>query len=301
MASITIQKHTLKSASGGQISHIYRTHKNYSNKDINPELTKYNLYIGNSEQAKAGLRQRIAEVDEILPPQRKRKDRVVTVSYVAPMPEGDYTREQVKAFFTELTKGLCEEFGKENFYGGAIHFDEVHEYTDVDGTKKMSRPHLHLLAVPFVEGKGINGKDFLKKETYSKVNAIADKVCQEMFGKPYQDGSKQRSRGTVEQLKEGEKQAKALIEHYKEQNAELIGQVKALTENIAELTEKAANLKKQLEIDRVRHKEALNRVNTLLDGLAEVQKTYEIPNDYTEWFNNLTEALQDLERDYGEY
>ena len=300
MASITIQKHTFKSASGGQISHIYRTHKNYSNKDINPELTKYNRYIGNSEQAKADLRQRIAEVDEILPPQRKRKDRVVTVSYVAPMPEGDYTREQVEAFFTALAKGLFEEFGKENFYGGAIHFDEVHEYTDVDGTKKMSRPHLHLLAVPFVEGKGINGKDFLKKETYSKVNAIADKVCQEMFGKPYQDGSKQRSRGTVEQLKEGEKQAKALIEHYKEQNTELIEQVETLSKKVARAEERLQEVEKQVEIERARYKGIKAHVAKIIDILRAFEQKYDIP---LLDLNSLIETLQTfLDRDnYDDY
>ena len=85
----------------------------------------------------------------------------------------------------------------------------------MDG-KHTSRAHLHVIGVPFVPDKGINGKNFLQKDTYGRVNEAMDDICEALYGFKFQDGSKQRSRGSVEQLKHAQKQV-AAYEHTKTQ------------------------------------------------------------------------------------
>ena len=81
MASVTISKHTLASANGGQMSHCFREHARYSNEDIDTSLSSRNIVLGcrNAREARSRLRNRIEEVDKVLPPKRVRKDRVVAI------------------------------------------------------------------------------------------------------------------------------------------------------------------------------------------------------------------------------
>ena len=217
MASVTISKHTLASANGGQMSHCFREHARYSNEDIDTSLSSRNIVLGcrNASEARSRLRNRIEEVDKVLAPKRVRKDRVVAVEYCVPAPREDMELNDQVYFLRTAYNKLKDEFGCENIICGTIHLDERHDYNDVDG-KHTSRAHLHVIGVPFVEGKGINGKNFLQKDTYRRVNEAMDEICEALYGFKFQDGSKQRSRGSVEQLKHAQKQV-AAYEHTKTQ------------------------------------------------------------------------------------
>lgn len=217
MASVTISKHTLASANGGQMSHCFREHARYSNEDIDTSLSSRNIVLGcrNASEARSRLRNRIEEVDKVLPPKRVRKDRVVAIEYCVPAPREDMELEDQVYFLRTAYNKLKDEFGCKNIICGTIHVDERHEYKDVDG-KHTSRAHLHVIGVPFVPDKGINGKNFLQKDTYGRVNEAMDDICKDLYGFKFQDGSKQRSRGSVEQLKHAQKQV-AAYEHTKTQ------------------------------------------------------------------------------------
>ena len=275
MASVTITKHTMKSMCNGQISHIYRLHKNYSNKDIDTEQSSRNIIIGGSaDEIRQNLKDRVAEVDAVLPPKRVRKDRITTVEFCIPSPREDMPEEEQIQFLKKAYLGISRKFGIENIMGGVIHVDEVHEYRDVDGTHK-SRCHLHVVGVPYVPGKGINGKDFLKRETYKEVNQSMDSICELMFNYKYQDGTKQKSRGTVEQLKQGEKnviayetrlkgEIKAKMDEYEEKHIKpLKSQIKALEEQKTSLEQE----KKLLNCDIVNCKARIKDLEEKIDKI----------------------------------
>lgn len=209
MASTTVVKHTMASASSGQLNHIYRQHENYGNQEIDLSRAGDNVYFGchNVHDARERLQHRIAELDEMLPPKKKRKDRVVAISYELPAPRAGMSKEECDRFFRRVYKSYEQVYG-DDIICGAVHYDEVHEYTDIDGTKTMSRPHLHIIGIPNVADKGINGRAFYDRGLPNRLNKIADTVCMELFGYKYRDGSKQKSRGTVEQLKQGAKNAR---------------------------------------------------------------------------------------------
>jgi hypothetical protein len=250
MASVSITKHTMVSASSGQINHCYRTHENYSNKDIDFERSSENIYLGchNANEARIRLHERVDAVDAVQPPKRVKKDRVVCVEYELPAPrEGMSENEQVR-FLRGAYNKLVEEYG-EDIICGAIHGDEVHNYSDSTG-QHVSRIHLHVLGVPRTEEKGINGKAFLTRNKYREVNELMDELCIEMFGYPFQDGTKQKSRGTVEQLKQGEKNAKEYEDKLKAQAYD--GAVKYRDELVDKVRQGATEYRDKLkaEIDK---------------------------------------------------
>ena len=86
--------------------------------------------------------------------------------------------------------------------GGAVHGDEVHDYIDPDDKQlHRSRLHMHVLLIPETE-KGLNMKSWLTRARFRELNALCDRVCMRELGHRYQDGSKAKSRGKVEALKE---------------------------------------------------------------------------------------------------
>lgn len=210
MSSVAIEKFTKQAFCGGQLNHVYRQNKNYSNQDIDLNKTPQNEYFGGVgvNAARKKLAKRVAEVDAALPPLRVRKDRVVCVGFVVVAPREGMEEDEEKRFLSMAYNKLEELFGKENMICGVSHFDEKHKYHD-HSELHDSRGHLHAYCVPYVEGKGCNGKQFLTKDTYKRVNEAMDELCEEMYGFKYQDGTKAPSRGKVEELKQAEEIIKA--------------------------------------------------------------------------------------------
>lgn len=214
MASVTIEKHTSGSASA-QYRHNYRENENNSNKQIDPQKSNLNVNLdtrfSTAREAHTALKARVAEVDEVLPPIRKKKDRVVAVCFELPAPRAGMNYEDSVRFLKAAYEAIVDRFGQENIIGSTIHADEQHSYID-SKTKKLelSRIHLHTMVVPYVEGKGINGKAFVTRTLFKEMNKLMDEVCMREFGYTYQDGSKQASRGKTEELK-----AESLLEQAK--------------------------------------------------------------------------------------
>lgn len=211
MASITIQKHTVQSASRGQIAHIYRENDTYKNRHIDVSKSDENVLLGEETAAKARarLREVLTEIDTRTPPKRVRADRKTVASLVIPAPRENLTEQQSMRFFEALIDELqnAKDF---QLVAGAIHADEIHEYIDsADKQTHESRLHMHLLVVPDMPGKGCNMKAWLTKSRYREMNALADRACERTLGYTYQDGTRQPSRGSVEALKEQSLSAQA--------------------------------------------------------------------------------------------
>lgn len=132
--------------------------------------------------------------------------------------------EAICEYFRDVYKIQQNFFGAENVHGGFAHFDEIHTYTDKDGTKRDSLPHMHTLVSAYceweepvkVKGKktgefrhrqGINGKHFEVKPRYNQLNGKIDEYCMKYHGITYTKGKgKEPGHGkTVETLKAEEK------------------------------------------------------------------------------------------------
>jgi len=195
MASGTIQKHTINETAA-QIEHnnIDRDGKNgkkHKNKDINPELSKYNVYVDKRSKMEIldDIKNDVASIDAVCPPKRKTKDRVVTLEIeyttpreLAPVLPYKPTKEEEDAliekyvlnqmdtindFLIDGESAIKEKYGKT--YGTTIHYDECHYYYDkADKMYHMSRPHLHTFVTAQAEIMEKTGeKDDKGKDIYT--------------------------------------------------------------------------------------------------------------------------------------
>ena len=226
MASVTIQKWTTAGACGGQINHIYRTREHYGNQDIDRALADRNEMAGTAEEARARIRETIAQVDAAIPPRRVRADRKTIAELCIPAPRSGMSDQDARRFLTAACMALVDAPGM-HVVGIGLHGDEVHEYVDPDSKSRVqSRLHVHVLVVPDVPGKGCNMKSWLTKARYGEINRLMDKVCMKELGYFYQNGTKSRSRGDVERVKAESLRAEA---------AELTAKIDNLRHEAAEL------------------------------------------------------------------
>lgn len=217
MASVSLEKMTTIAACGSQgIRHNFRTSETHQNPDIDSDLSRNNLYwvrgmeqpeqIENIEDRKAlakkgaaKMRDYVSKADELIPPQRVRKDRKTFLSVTVVAPRDGMTTEELLPFWEEARKAIEKEAGVP-VLSYAVHADEVHAYTD-HGEKKQSRIHAQYEIPMWVDGKGINGKAFYTRDLPNRLNQGLDGVCETLYHSPYRDGSQQKSRGKVETLK----------------------------------------------------------------------------------------------------
>lgn len=217
MASVSLEKITTIGACGSQgIRHNFRTSETHQNPDIDSDLSRNNLYwvrgmeqpeqIENIEDRKAlakkgaaKMRDYVSKADELIPPQRIRKDRKTFLSVTVVAPRDGMTTEELLPFWEEARKAIEKEAGVP-VLSYAVHADEVHAYTD-HGEKKQSRIHAQYEIPMWVDGKGINGKAFYTRDLPNRLNQGLDEVCETLYHSPYRDGSQQKSRGKVETLK----------------------------------------------------------------------------------------------------
>lgn len=148
------------------------------------------------------LRARVEEIDKAEPPKRIRKDRVTMCAFEIPAPAGLPAEKEAKFFslaYREIAR-MCG--GAENVSTLRIHRDEVHEYTDpLTKERRTSRVHAHVVGIPYVKGKGVNCKAFMSRQALRDLQRRLDDKCRQELGVAFMDGSRQKSRGTVEDLK----------------------------------------------------------------------------------------------------
>lgn len=214
MSSVDFSK--CKGAAGAaRIAHMERhdgKDVDYANKWIDRERTHLNSVVDSngivedgkapsSRQTLARLKERVREIDAMEPPKRIRKDRVTMVTLTVAAPEGLPPGIREKQFF-QLVYDEIAEFcgGAENVSCGFIHRDEVHDYIDTDGSRRTSRPHMHMAVIPYVEGKGVNGKAFETRARMRALNERIDQRCREELHCAFMTRQRGRTGRTVEEL-----------------------------------------------------------------------------------------------------
>lgn len=262
MASVTIQKWSTAAACGGQVNHIYRTREHYGNQDIDRALADRNEMAGTAEEARARIRETIAQVDAATPPRRVRADRKTIAELCIPAPRSGMNDEDARRFLTAACIELVREPGM-HVVGIGLHGDEVHEYINPDSkTRVQSRLHVHVLVVPDVPGRGCNMKSWLTKSRYKEINQLLDRVCERELGYSYQDGSKQQSRGDVERMKQRSMQA----------------EVAELTAKIDTLRQEATRLdaaRQEARQDAIKATQEANRATTRAKAAEQAQRRSE--------------------------
>lgn len=195
-----------------------RLEHEHSNKQIDKTRTHLNMSFGAFEDGYDAVcklyDETIAELDA-QPGANKRKDRVTCVGWTLPAPEG-MSEEQAREWVADAYETLTAHYG-DCILGGSAHFDEVHEYRDAEtGEVRQSRPHLHVYAVPIVDGK-LNGKQFTARRNMVEMNSAIEKMTQADFpGFKFQNGTKRKSKATVEELKNQSAQREAVEEARRE-------------------------------------------------------------------------------------
>lgn len=258
----------------------------YRNKDIKKDKISENYRICapgevlTNRTAKDELKRledRVKVLDELKPPQRIRKDRVKTISFTIPAPEG-LVDAQERAFF-QLAYEETAKFlgGYKNATFGYVHKDEIHEYIDArDKKRKMSRAHMHLQTVAWTEEFGVNAKNCETKARMRELNKLIDERCRKELGISFlkSDVSQHdRDYRSVEDLKlesilESSKQVKQLEQEKEDlvqKNSELIEQNSALNKRNSELEKSVQDTGKQLN-------NASNEIKSVENELANLER-----------------------------
>lgn len=280
MASVTIQKWTTAGACGGQINHIYRTREHYGNQDIDRALADRNEMAGTAEEARARIRETIAQVDAATPPRRVRADRKTIAELCIPAPRAGMSDQDARRFLTAACVELMQVTSM-HVVGIGLHGDEVHEYVDPDSKSRVqSRLHVHVLVVPDVPGRGCNMKSWLTKSRYRELNQLLDRVCERELGYSYQDGSGQRSRGDVERMKQRSLQAEA---------AELTAKIDTMRQEAARLD----TIRQQARLDAARATQEADRAIARARAAEQAQRQSEAAQRQSETLTKAAEQRAD--------
>lgn len=203
MASVDWKKTRGASESKAMMRHSVtdeRVKHEHANKQIDKSRTPLNLTFGadSYREMSEAYDERIEALDSTTN-KNKRRDRVTMCSLVIPAPEG-MPDDVARNWFADVYEALKEHFGEENVLGGAVHFDEVHEYVDATThQKRTSRVHGHFFAVPELSG-GLNCKRVSSAANMKRLNRTMDEVARE-YSYRFTDGSKRKSTAEVEDLK----------------------------------------------------------------------------------------------------
>lgn len=259
MSSADIRKSNISSVKRICGSHMDRDgedKRKHSNSNINKELSSCNYHVGceSFREAIDSAEKRLHDVDAILPPKRKRKDRVEVLMVELPCPREITEQGRSPEFFNKLNSCMSDFFGKENWHGMEIHVDEVHKYYDAHLHKDcISLEHAHGLATPFVEGKGVNGKEFVTKQKLRDLTECINEMCEREFGIKYRTYSDPQKK-SVEELKSETNKAREELQKVLDEKDKII------TLKDSEIADKDKIIKQQT-----------NDIKSLSDSNAELQ------------------------------
>lgn len=268
-----------------------RLKHNHSNTQIDKSLTKENdvLYDLSLEEVFRKYEERIAHLDSFAGA-NKRKDRVTCFGLNVPVPK-ELDEEDYGDFFSNTLDIIGEKYGVNNVIQAYAHVDEVHTYRDENGNLADSRAHMHVYVVPEHEDK-LNGKWFSSKANMVALNNAIHEMAKNEFDVEFMDGTKKKSKKTVEQLKNESAFREAVAEwnppyglkymklkqeirhdvreHVREREQSLALQQKQLSEQQEKFRRECARERALINSDKERINNALKQVNELLADVKNI-------------------------------
>lgn len=194
--------------------------KQHQNPHINKAMTNQNTGVWTEyKDARERFEKRLAEVTD---GKTVRKDAVRGVGFNIPAPEG-LTPDKEDAWFARALDIMGERYGLENVCCYTIHRDEVHDYYDTEKQAWCkSRVHAQGILVPEVDGS-LCAKKVTARCRMMELNEAIDQMSRDEFGLAFMDGTKRKSRGSVEAMKA--KSLQAEIEDLEKQKAALTREI----------------------------------------------------------------------------
>lgn len=172
----------------------------HTNEDIDKTATRDNWSVQGLSYAEMQARytERVAEIDKTA--SNRRKDRVTCVCAVVPVPEG-MTDEQARDWYRDVWDTFEQHYGADNMIDACVHVDEKHDYIDPDTKEtRTSRTHAHFYFVPERDGN-FDAKNIVSRAEMRSLNQELDTISRERYGLRFMDGTRAKSRGTVEHMK----------------------------------------------------------------------------------------------------
>ena len=237
-----------------------RIEANHSNTEIDKSRTPLNFsFRGLSyKQRCAAYDKRMGEIDQGKPGSGKNA-RTVLQSVTVYAPEalrGDLPK--LREWFHRVGELAEQQFRPENVIDMAVDVEEVHPYLDEqEKVWKLAAEHGHLWLVPEVDGK-LNGKQFSRRAAIVKFNDAIQYMTEREFGCAFNDGTKKKRRGTVEQLKA--RTLRAEVEQLQEQAETIIQDaLDAATDTRAEARRDARATRREADNYAYRTRRKANR------------------------------------------
>lgn len=302
MASCNWKKYHGGTAAKGIMRHSTkdtRLEDEHTNKDLRKELTHLNMDFGAMGTYAAACKvydQRLAELDA-MPGANKRKDRVTLVGLCIPAPDG-MDADTARKWFVDAYQIVCDELGEKNVIGGSVHFDEVHDYRNTE-TKQMveSRFHLQAYGVPEKNGK-LNAKAVTSRSAMIRMNNRIHAMTAERYpGYRFMDGSKKKSRKSVEELKQESDKLDVRIraeEAAKQMEAAAWAKKKALDEREyrldgreADLRVREATLRKNMDNFPIKQAKWQETADTALEKVLAEYRQKEPDAELMEWLHGF--------------
>ena len=204
MASCNFEK--MKSANDvkSKLRHCdYDTRKEIEHRNwhINKNMTSENMQISNRDyKTTCNLYDsKLKELDS-KDGANKRKDRVTAVGIEIPCPK-DLPNDKESEWLIKANKEIGLLYGDENVLQCYFHFDEKHSYINAETKEQCtSRSHLHSYLIPCVDEK-LNAKSFTSRSNMIKLNNAIQEMTMRDYGIQFMDGSKKKSRKSMEELK----------------------------------------------------------------------------------------------------
>lgn len=278
MASLDIQKYT-KQQAGGLAVHLDNEHrkasKTHANKHIDTSLSDLNYYIGCEDYYDMYKRanKRLEESDKIKPPQKKVPNRKTHLMIEIKCPKDLEQAGRSEEFFDKTYHWLVGYLGDENVHGAVVHCDEVHDYYDpVKKCMVESLEHMHVMASPHTEEKGINCKAFMNKWFLINIQKDFNQWFLQEYGFEYQTHGRARHQKTEDMKRVSDALETEIWEK------ETVSYQLHKEDEILALTDKAESLKndvKDLEVT----KSALEEENAEIE--AKNAKLHEEVREYS--------------------
>lgn len=265
-----------------------RLTREHSNTDIDKARTHLNMAFDAFEDGYAGVCKAYDDYIEALdanPKQNKRKDRVTCVGLEIPAPDG-MSDDMAREWCVDAYEAVRERLG-DTVLGGVAHFDEIHDYRDPE-TKEVrtSRPHLHIYAVPDIGGK-LNAKQYTARRQMVGMNAVIEAMTAAKYpGFKFQNGTKKKSKKSVEALKNDSERAE-IIARAEAEAAKLVEDARQRADR---MDAEAAQRLEAAEAAETASKRSLSLANEKAEGIIEA--AHKEAQKASESFSEATKTLE---------
>ncbi len=246
--------------------------KLHSNTDINLQATASNKqYNRDYKTTCKRYDDRIAYLDS-LKNANKRKDRVTCFGLNIPVPQGLQENQEIE-WFEKVRDIINAQYGADNVLQCYIHRDEKHAYKNAEtGQDCESRTHGHFYVIPEHNGK-LNGKWFSGRANINKLNNAIQDMTQSDYGLKFMNGTKRKSKKTVEQLK-NESEYRAVREQLEKERKEIAYQKRDLDSRKAHLKAQESILQDKLKEITEREEKSLKLASEAVEFYKDAQAFY---------------------------